>query len=184
MPVTHAILGLLEAGPQHGYALKASFDGWFGLAKPLRYGQVYATLARLERQDLAQVATVEAGEGPERKRYAITPGGVEELESWLATPQPAESQGLGPLYAKVVVALLSGRAPDHVLAAQRRMHLDRMRDLRREAASGSIERGLAADYLIAHLQADLDWIELAGARILADSGSITDHQMPHHRGEG
>lgn len=174
MSVPHAFLGLLDAGPQHGYALKASFDDWFGLARPLRYGQVYATLARLERQDLALVATVEAGEGPDRKRYAITPDGVEELESWLAIPQPAEGQGLGPLYAKVVVALLSGRTPSDVLAAQRRVHLVRMRDLRKEAASGSIERGLAADYLIAHLQADLDWIELAGVRIFDDVRSLDD----------
>lgn len=165
MSVSHALLGLLEGGPQHGYALKQEFDGWFGLAKPLRYGQVYATLARLEREQLAQIATVEAGEGPDRKRYAITPDGVEELESWLATPAPAEQIALGSVYAKVVVALLSGRSPEDVLAAQRAVHVERMRDLRREAAGASIERGLAADYLIAHLQADLDWIELAGARL-------------------
>jgi len=165
MSVSHALLGLLEGGPQHGYALKHEFDERFGLAKPLRFGQVYATLARLEREQLAHVATVEAGEGPERKRYAITSGGVEELESWLATPQAAEEVALGSLYAKVVVALLSGRSPEDVLAAQRSVHVERMRELRREAAGRSIERGLAADYLIAHLQADLDWIALAGERL-------------------
>lgn len=170
MPVPHAFLGLLESGPRHGYALKRSFDEWFGLAKPLRFGQVYATLARLEREGLSHVAAVETGEGPDRKRYAITPAGVEELESWLATPQPATDQGLGPLYVKAVVALVSGRDPDDLLTGQRGVHLDRMRELREEATSGSIERGLAADYLIAHLQADLDWIELAGARIAAQVG--------------
>lgn len=170
MSVPHAFLGLLEAGPQHGYALKGSFDDWFDLAKPLRFGQVYATLARLEREELAQVVAVEAGEGPERKRYAVTAAGVEELESWLATPQPAESVGLGPIYAKAVVALLSGRSAQQILAAQRTVHLTRMRELRGEAASGSLERGLAADYLIAHLQADLDWIDLAGQRVARAGG--------------
>lgn len=165
MSVPHAILGLLETSPQHGYALKQSFDEWFGVAKPLRFGQVYATLARLERQDLARVATVETGEGPDRKRYAITPSGVEELESWVSTPDLADGHGIGPLYAKVVVALLTGREPSDVLAAQRRVYLSRMRELRRDASAGTLEAGLAADYLIAHLQADLDWIELAAARI-------------------
>lgn len=170
MSVPHAILGLLESSPQHGYALKQSFDDWFGVAKPLRFGQVYATLARLERQDLARVATVETGEGPDRKRYAITAGGVEELESWVGTPDGADGHGIGPLYAKVVVALLTGREPAGVLAAQRRVHLGRMRALRRDAVNGTFEAGLAVDYLIAHLQADLDWIELASARIAARGG--------------
>ena len=165
MSVQHALLGLLDGEPQHGYALKQGFDLWFGLARPLKFGQVYATLARLEREQLAGVATVEAGEGPDRKRYAITASGVEELESWLATPQRADEVVLGSLYAKVVVALLSGRPAEDVLATQRSVHVERMRELRREAANGSLERGLAADYLIAHLQADLEWIELADARL-------------------
>lgn len=165
MSVQHAFLGMLEAGPQHGYALKQRFDEWFCLAQPLRFGRVYATLARLEREQLAHIAVVESGEGPDRKRYAITPSGVTELESWLATPEPAEHASLGPLYAKVVVALLSGRPAEDILAGQRVVHVERMRELRREAAGASLERGLAADYLIAHLQADLDWIELAGTRL-------------------
>lgn len=163
--VQHALLGLLDGEPRHGYALKQGFDAWFGLARPLKFGQVYGTLARLEREQLAQVATVEAGDGPDRKRYAITPGGVEELESWLATPQRPDEVVVGSLYAKVVVALLSGRSAEDVLATQRSVHVERMRELRQQAAEGSFERGLTADYLIAHLQADLDWIELAGARL-------------------
>jgi len=61
-------------------------------------------------------------------------------------------------------------APGDVLDAQRAVHVARMRELRRAAAGGSLEQGLAADYLIAHLQADLDWIELAGARLRRASG--------------
>lgn len=168
MAIPHVLLGFIETEPQHGYSLKQAFDGWFGLTRPMRFGQVYATLARLEREGLAEVTTVEAGDGPDRKRYAITREGVEELESWLATPGPADSQTLSALYAKVVVALLTGRNPEAVLAAQRAVHLDRMRQLRRDSAGSSLETGLATDYLIAHLQADLDWIELAGKRVARD----------------
>lgn len=165
MGIGHAFLGLLDQGPQYGYAIKQNFDDWFGDARVLRFGQVYATLARLQKQGLAEVVAVESGAGPERKRYAITRRGVEELESWLATPQPAEEVALGELYVKTVVALLSGRSPGDVLDAQRSVHVARMRELRRAAAGGPLEQGLATDYLIAHLQADLDWIELAGARL-------------------
>jgi DNA-binding PadR family transcriptional regulator len=165
MSIGHAFLGLLETGPQHGYALKAEFDAWFGRIRPMRFGQVYATLASLETKGLAEICTIEAGEGPDRKRYAITPDGVETLESWLATPQSPEEVSLGSLYLKVVVALLSGRNADEILDAQRAVHVERMRTLRKGAAGAGIERGLAADYQIAHLQADLDWIELAAERI-------------------
>jgi DNA-binding PadR family transcriptional regulator len=165
MQVGHAFLGLLETGPQYGYVLKQQFEGWFGEVRVLRFGQVYATLARLQREGLAEVVAVESGGGPDRKRYAITGTGVEELDTWLATSQPADDVALGDLYTKTVVALFSGRSPEDVLDAQRAVHVARMRDLRRDAADAPVEGGLAADYLIAHLQADLDWIELAGERI-------------------
>lgn len=164
MSLSHMFLAILDRGPQHGYALKQEFDDWFGLGRPLKSGQVYATLARLDREHLAEIVTVEAGAGPNRKRYAITPDGVTELEVWLTSTSSSVDVGLGSMYAKVVAALLSGRSPRDVLSAQRAVHLDQMRNLRRETPAGT-EHALAADYLIAHLQADLDWIELAGARI-------------------
>ena len=163
MSLSHTFLAILDRGPQHGYALKKEFDEWFGLGQPLKSGQVYATLARLDRERFAEV-TVEAGDGPNRKRYAITSDGVDELESWLSSTSMSVDVGLGSMYAKVVAALLSGRSPQEVLGAQRAVHLEQMRALRREMPAGA-EHALAADYVIAHLQADLDWIELAGARI-------------------
>lgn len=165
MSVGHAFLGLLDGGPQHGYGLKRDYDRWFGEGRSLKFGQVYATLGRLERDGLTVVTAVEAGEGPERRSYAITADGVEELEAWLASPVAPEEVTLGPLYAKVVVALLSGRSFEDVLGAQRTVHLARMRELRSSHAAAGIERQLALDLLIGHLQADLDWIELAGVRL-------------------
>ncbi len=164
MTVGHAFLGLLESGPQHGYTLKHDYDRWFAESRSLKFGQVYATLGRLERDGLASVS-IESGDGPDRKSYAITPDGVEELESWLDSPVAPDELALGPLYAKVVVALVSGRAVDDVLAAQRAVHLVRMRELRDHQGDAEIERQLALDLLIGHLQADLEWIELAGARL-------------------
>ena len=40
------LLGLLDRGPAHGYELKAAHDEWFPSAKPLAFGQVYASLGR------------------------------------------------------------------------------------------------------------------------------------------
>jgi DNA-binding PadR family transcriptional regulator len=165
MSVPHVLLGLLEPGPQHGYTLKSAYDARFGRARELRFGQVYATLARLERSGLAEVVGVEHGEGPDRRVYAVTPGGVEELTSWMSTPEPPTAQAQSVLFAKTVLALMSGRSAADVLDAQRAVHLTRMRDVRRGAADGDVIARLAADHELAHLEADLTWIELAGRRL-------------------
>src|ERR1017187_222409 len=49
MSVPLPLLGLLEREPSHGYDLKRDYDAYFGRGKPLPFGQVYATLARLSR---------------------------------------------------------------------------------------------------------------------------------------
>ena len=165
MSVTQTFLGFLDRGPQHGYGLKAAYDEMFSAGKELRFGQVYSTLSRLDRDGLAVVVAVEAGDGPERKVYEITPDGVAELESWLATPEQTDRLTLAPIFAKVVVSLTTGRPAGEVLEAQRVVHVARMRELRATAADGGFEHQIAVDLLIGHLQADLDWIELVGARL-------------------
>ena len=52
--------------------------------------QVYATLARLLKNRLVHIDAVEPGAGPERKRYAITPAGVTDVERWLSEPEKPE----------------------------------------------------------------------------------------------
>lgn len=165
MSVPHALLGLLETEPQHGYTLKHSYDQHFGGAKELKFGQVYATLSRLERDGLVQVVAIESAEGPERKLYAITKSGVSELEQWLNTPQPETEHTPGELFAKVTLALMSGRSAALILDQQRTVYLDRLRGLLELRRAGDITAKLAADYETAHIKADLGWIETAGNRL-------------------
>ena len=84
------LLGLLEGAPRHGYDLKRAYDERFGHDRPLAYGQVYSTLARLLKNGLVTVDGVEPGGGPERKRYAITAAGVTDVDGWLAQPEKPE----------------------------------------------------------------------------------------------
>ena len=115
MSTALTLLGLLEPAPSHGYELKRAFDQRFGNDKPLPFGQVYATLGRFERDGRAVVVGTEAGEGPERKLYAITEQGVTDLERWLAEAEAPEPHLQTVLFAKVVLSLLSGRDADRVL---------------------------------------------------------------------
>ncbi|PRY43353.1 PadR family transcriptional regulator [Umezawaea tangerina] len=165
MSLGHALLGLLERGPGHGYDLKKAYDDRFGQDRPLHYGQVYTTLSRLLRNGLVQEAGVEAGAGPERKRYAITDAGVTDVETWLATPEKPEPYLQNTLYTKVVLALLSGRAAAGVLDSQRAAHLDAMRVLTRRKTDGDLADQLICDYALFHLEADLRWLELTADRL-------------------
>lgn len=171
MSVPHLLLGLLEPGPSHGYTLKSDYDSRFGRDRPLRYGQVYATLARLQRDGWAEEVAVEPGAGPERRLYAVTPSGVQELTAWLVTPEPPTTYANPVLFAKTVLALTSGRSAADVLDAQRAAHLVRMREVTRAARGADPLAKLAADFELAHLEADLQWIETAGARLESLTGT-------------
>ncbi|WP_149205354.1 PadR family transcriptional regulator [Actinotalea subterranea] len=177
MTVPMAILAFLEDRPAHGFALKQRYDGLLGHERELKSGQVYSTLARLERDGLTRGVEIERGEGPDRRVYAITDSGVAELEHWLRTPHAANARPT-ELFTKVVLALVSGREAGPLLEEQRAVYLKRMRQLTAARHDGDVVDRLAGDYEIAHLEADLRWIELAAARMSDVASRI------HGRAEG
>ncbi|GAA2592144.1 PadR family transcriptional regulator [Winogradskya consettensis] len=164
MSVGFALLGLLENGPRHGYDLKRSYDKAFGRDRALHYGQVYTTMARLLKNGFVEVES-EPGEGPERKRYAITDAGVTDVREWLARPEKPEPYLQSTLYTKVVLALMTGRDAAEVLDTQRAEHLRLMRVLTKRKTEGDFADELICDHALFHLEADLRWLELAAARL-------------------
>jgi DNA-binding PadR family transcriptional regulator len=178
MTVRAALLGLLEPGPTHGYVLKHRYDALFGRERPLRYGQVYSTLSRLERDGLAEVVDVESGEGPERRRYAITKDGVSNLDEWIGKPEPSQVGGPAAMFVKITLSLMSGRPAEAILDGQRAVHLARMRELTRAKSKAAADPMtlLAITFELAHLDADLRWIEetahrLVRGELLLDNGA-------------
>jgi DNA-binding PadR family transcriptional regulator len=170
VPVT--LLGLLEREPSHGYDLKRDYDTFFGRGKPLPYGQVYATLARLARDGKVMISDVEPGAGPERKRYVITEVGATEVDTWLTEPVEPEPHLQTVLFAKVVLALMLGRPAETYLDTQRAAHLRRMRELTELKRSGGLIDALLADHALFRLEADLRWIDLTAARLDAIAGEV------------
>jgi len=69
------------------------------------------------------------------------------------------------LFAKVVLALMSGRSAAAYLDLQRAAHLQRMRELTEVKRSGDVVDALLADHGLFHLEADLRWIDLTAARL-------------------
>jgi len=162
VPLT--MLGLLERQPSHGYDLKRDYDTFFGRGKPLPFGQVYATLGRLARDGKVTSAS-EPGAGPERKRYAITEVGAREFDDWLTEPIEPEPHLQTVLFSKVVLALMLGRPAELYLDAQRRAHLERMRQLTQIKRAGNLMDAVLADHGLFHLEADLRWIDVTSARL-------------------
>jgi DNA-binding PadR family transcriptional regulator len=173
MSVPFALLGLLEREPSHGYDLKRDYDTYFGRDKPLPFGQVYATLARLSRDGKVVPGEVEPGAGPDRKRYAISPEGREEFESWLAEPVEPEPHLQTVLFSKVVLALMLGRSAETYLDTQRAAHLGRMRELTELKRKDSLIDVLLADHGLFHLEADLRWIDMTAARLPSLAAAVT-----------
>jgi DNA-binding PadR family transcriptional regulator len=162
-----ALLGLLEREPSYGYDLKRDYDTYFGRHKPLQFGQVYSTLARLTRDGKVVPGELEAGGGPDRKLYAITDGGKQEFETWLQEPIEPAPNLQSDLFVKVVFALMLGRSAEGYLDIQRAAHLRRMRELTAIKGNGDLVDALLADHGLFHLEADLRWIDTTATRLPA-----------------
>ena len=161
--VAQAFLGLLESRPRHGYDLKRAYDEHFGRDRPLAYGQVYATLSRLLKNGLVVVDGVEPGDGPERKRYAIT-GRRDRRRTWLAGPEARALPAVDPVHEGRTGGH-TGRSAAAILDTQRAEHLRLMRELTRRKTEGDLADQLICDHALFHLEADLRWLELTASRL-------------------
>lgn len=173
MGVGQVLLGILARGPAHGYDLKRAHDAQFPSSKQLAYGQVYGSLASLEKQDLVEVVETLKSGGPERITYALTPAGAEHLQAWLAETEPPGPYSADELVRKTVTALLNGTDVGGFLRRQRAAHLAAMRDLltaQSEASDAASQ--IAIDHTIFHLDADLRWLETAAERVAAEGKTV------------
>ena len=74
------LLATLEAGPQHGYAVKEALRDGSGGRFDLPTGTVYPALHRLESAGLI-AGTWSAGAGRRRRIYRLTAAGLRRLQA-------------------------------------------------------------------------------------------------------
>jgi len=157
------VLAMLAKEPSHGYELRARLRQALGPAgEDLNAGQVYVTLARLEKAGL-----VESGQSaglpdrPDRKVYALTAGGQQRVAGWLAEvswPRP----DLAEFHLKLIAAATARLAdPLTIVDAQRRELLRRLREAQRAAMAepDDSRAALLLEGIVLRLQADLRWLE-------------------------
>lgn len=169
MSLGTVLLGVLVDGPAHGYDLKRSHDARFPGSRQLAFGQVYSSLSRLQRDGLVEVASTEQESGPERTVYALTDAGVAALLAWLGEVESPANYSADELVRKTVTALHAGVDAEEYLVSQRQAHMDSLRELvrRRASLNGAARVGeqIALDHTIAHLDADLRWLEESRQRV-------------------
>jgi DNA-binding PadR family transcriptional regulator len=175
----YPFLAVLAQGAAHGYELKQALEQRFGaLLPPLNAGQVYTTLARLERDGLVRGNDVP--EDARNKRvYELTEAGRERLLEWVQTPVSGPKLK-DEFFMKLVLAGLTGVADAKgLIERQRREYLHALRDLsdvaERSRGNGDTAASLLIEGASLHLQADLKWLELCEERLL---------QKEEHDGSG
>jgi DNA-binding PadR family transcriptional regulator len=167
MSVRNGLLALLDQQPMHGYQLRQEFESSTGATWPLNVGQVYTTLARLERDGLVTEAS--AADGEENQRvYEISPTGRAEVQAWFRTPLRHESPRRDELAIKLALAV---RTPGiDVLAVIQTQRTATVRTLQeytraREAAGGDLSWLLVADSLIFTAEAEVRWLDHCETRL-------------------
>ena len=102
MSVKLGLLALLAEEPMYGARLRAEFEARTGGTWPLNVGQVYTTLARLERDGLVE-AVGEDTDG--RIAYRLTSAGRAEVARWWLAPVDRDSTPRDELVIKLALAV-------------------------------------------------------------------------------
>lgn len=90
MSLEHAILVSLAERAASGYDLARRFDASIGHFWPASHQQIYKVLGRMESAGHVCVEVVAQSNRPDKKVYAITDAGMEQLTAWLAEPSSPE----------------------------------------------------------------------------------------------
>jgi DNA-binding PadR family transcriptional regulator len=99
----HLILGVLERGAAHGYAIRRRLEALPGLRRPVESSRVYALLRELERTGQV-VAREHVHGGGVRRVYRLTTRGRTTLDRWFARPVRANAITRRPLLLRLAVS--------------------------------------------------------------------------------
>ena len=161
MSVRHGLLALLERGPRYGYQLRAEFEQATGGTWPLNIGQVYTTLARLERDEL--VRALPESDGGQRP-YELTGAGHAELAAWFVTPISHGDRPRNELTIKLALAITTpGVDVRAVVQAQRSASMRTMQEYTRLRHGADDPADLAwrlvLDAMIFQAEGEVRWLD-------------------------
>jgi DNA-binding PadR family transcriptional regulator len=175
MSVRQALLALLDEAPMYGAQLRAQFERRTGGTWPLNVGQVYQTLARLERDGLVEATGEADAEG--RIAYRLTAAGRSATASWWTTPVDRAEAPRDELVIKLALAVtVPGVDVPRVVQTQRTQTLRQLQDLTRLKQQADARADLAwllvLDNLVFAAEAEVRWLDHVEARLVRDRGLV------------
>ncbi|MDB9529520.1 PadR family transcriptional regulator [Oscillatoria sp. CS-180] len=126
MALAHTILTVLSERPSSGYDISKRFEETVSCYWKASQQQIYRELSKLEKQGWVAFELIPQMGKPDKKIYAITATGREELQRWSAEPtEPA------PIREDLLVRVLGGPyvAPDELMREvkrRRQLHLEQL----------------------------------------------------------
>ncbi|WP_109506794.1 PadR family transcriptional regulator [Nocardioides speluncae] len=188
MSVRQALLALLEQGPMYGYQLRAEFERRTGSTWPLNVGQVYTTLARLERDGLVE-GTGTDDEG--HVIYRVTEAGEDEVAAWFTTPVSRSHPPRDELAIKLALAVtVPGVDVGAVIQGQRTATMAALQDYTRLKRTGraalpgaatdpaDLAWSLVLDSLVFAAEAEIRWLDHCEARLRRVAATRDDVRRP------
>jgi DNA-binding PadR family transcriptional regulator len=176
MSIRRGLLALLAQEPMYGAQLRSEFESRTGGTWPLNVGQVYTTLARLERDGLVEGAGGADAEG--RIAYRLTDQGRAEVQRWWAVPVDRDNTPRDELVIKLALAVtVPGVDVQRVVQTQRTAtlrHLQALTKLKRGTAQEADGRNelawlLVLDNLVYAAEAEIRWLDHVETRLAREA---------------
>jgi DNA-binding PadR family transcriptional regulator len=161
-----SLLAIIDGQATYGLKLKNEFEARTGWVWPLNVGQVYTTLARLERDGLVDAWEEDNGQ----RFYEITAAGRKRLDEWFQRPVGSDPPSRDELVLKLVMALGWGkRDTREVIQGERRAAVELLQEYTRLKREGPTDADLGwlflLDSLIFQAEARVRWLDACEARL-------------------
>lgn len=172
MSLPKSLLAILEDRPMYGLELKNEFESRTGWVWLVNVGQVYSTLARLERDGLV---TTESG-GEVQKVYRLTEAGRARVEEWFGRPTESRAADRDERVLKLVMAAeRGGERLRSVIQAERRSGLEELQRYTKLKRDVPDETDLGwtflLDSLIFRTEAMVRWLDACEGRLASIAAS-------------
>jgi len=166
--IRKGLLAMLDSGPRYGAQLRTEFEARTGATWPLNVGQVYTTLARLDRDGLVEADGQDRGG---HISYRITEAGSQEVAQWFASPVEREAPARDELAIKLAFAVtVPGLDVRSLIGRQRTATLGALQDYTALKDSrfddpDELPWLLVLESLIFGAEAEVRWLDHVEARV-------------------
>ncbi len=168
------VLGLLDEGPGHGYALFTRICDDFAGVWQVGMNRLYALLDAMEARGLIKGRARQVGNRPVRRVFHITAKGRRQFEAWMRAPNQSMRDMRAEFPPKLYFALRRGpQEATRLLQSQRNAclsELERLSARRRSVRPGDDYHALIYDFRLRQIRAILDWLDRCEGHLRRESG--------------